>query len=295
MQATPSSRFHFDALVAFILLHAACLLLLWTPFKWSYVGWLAVTYGIRMFAITAGYHRYFAHRSFKVHRVFQFVLAFLAQTSVQMGVLWWAAHHRIHHRYSDAEGDIHSPVTRSFWWAHIGWIVAPEATGYESGVIQDFEKFPELRFLDKHHRVPAILFGAAVFAIGGYPVFLWGFVLSTVVLWHGTFTINSLAHLWGYRVFETADRSRNNLFLALITLGEGWHNNHHQFMYSARQGLRWWEIDMTYYVLRVLSVFGIVRELRAPNPSEVLRFRIPLSAPAPRPESPSRRHAATIR
>lgn len=265
---TRIGRFHFDAIVAFAPLHAACLLLLWTPFQWSYLVWLAITYGVRMFAITAGYHRYFSHRSFKLNRVSQFVLAFLAQTSAQMGVLWWAAHHRVHHRYSDTGEDIHSPVCRSLWWSHIGWLLASESGGYDSRIMRDFEKFPELRLLNKYHRAPAILFGAAVFAAGGYPVFLWGFVVSTVLLWHCTFSINSLAHVWGSRPFETRDQSRNNLFLALITLGEGWHNNHHQFMSSARQGLQWWEIDMTYYVLKILSLLGIVRELRAPDPSD---------------------------
>jgi stearoyl-CoA desaturase (Delta-9 desaturase) len=266
-------RFHSDALIAFIPLHVACLLLLWTPFQWSYLAWLVPTYGIRMFAITAGYHRYFAHRSFKLHRVSQFVIAFLAQSSAQMGVLWWAAHHRTHHRYSDTGRDLHSPVATGFWYSHIGWIIAGSSSEYDSRVIQDFAEFPELRILDKYHHAPAILFGAAIFAAGGYGAFLWGFVLSTVLLWHCTFSINSLAHLWGSRPFETGDNSRNNLFLALITLGEGWHNNHHQFLSSARQGLRWWEIDITYYVLRSLSLVGIVRELRAPDPSLILRVR----------------------
>jgi len=266
-------RFHSDALIAFVPLHAACLLLLWTPLKWSYLAWLVATYSIRMFAITGGYHRYFAHRSFKLDRVSQFVMAFLAQSSAQMGVLWWGAHHRTHHRYSDTGEDLHSPVIRGFWYSHIGWIIAGSSSEYDRRVIQDFAKFPELRILDKYHRAPAILFGAAIFAAGGYGVFLWGFVLSTVLLWHCTFSINSLAHLWGSRPFETRDHSRNNLFLALITLGEGWHNNHHQFMFSARQGLRWWEIDITYYVLRSLSLVGIVRELRAPNPSSIFRVR----------------------
>lgn len=259
--------FHYDALVLLVPLHAACLLLLWTPFKWSYVAWLVVTYGIRMFAITAGYHRYFSHRAFKLSRVPQFVLAFLAQTSAQMGVFWWAAHHRVHHRHSDTGEDMHSPVTRSIWWAHIGWIIAGSSREYDRRLMQDFEKFPELKLLNKYHRLPAILFGAVVFAMGGYAAFLWGFLLSTVLLWHCTFSINSLGHVWGSRPFETEDQSRNNIFLALITLGEGWHNNHHQFMYSARQGLRWWEIDLTYDILWLLSLIGIVRELRAPNRS----------------------------
>ena len=203
-------RYHFDALVAFIPLHAACLLLWWTPFKWSYLAWLAASYAIRMFAITAGYHRYFSHRSFKLDRVSQFVLAFLAQSSAQMGVLWWGAHHRTHHRYSDTVGDMHSPVIRGLWWAHIGWIVAGSSSEYDSRVMMDFERFPELRLLNKYHRIPAIVFGAALYAAGGFPVFLWGFVVATVLLWHGTFSINSLAHLWGSRRFETEDHSRNN-------------------------------------------------------------------------------------
>ena len=151
----------------------------------------------------------------------------------------------------------------------MGWLLDSKSRRYDSRIMQDFDKFPELRLLDKYHRVPAILFGAALFAVGGFPVFVWGFVVSTVVLWHGTFTINSLAHVWGSKRFETGDESRNNFFLALITLGEGWHNNHHQFLYSARQGLRWWEIDITYYVLKFLAVFGIVRELRTPNLSAI--------------------------
>ena len=251
-------RLHFDAIFAFGPLHLASLLLFWIEFEWYYLLWLAATYAIRMFGVTAGFHRYFSHRSFRVNRVTQFLLAFLAQTSAQKGVLWWAAHHRRHHRYSDTEGDIHSPIRWGFWWSHIGWLLSNDSNPYDRSIIRDFARYPELRLLDRYHRVPAILFGAAVLALGGYPAFLWGFVLSTVVLYHGTFTINSLAHLWGSRRYDTPDGSRNNLLLALVTLGEGWHNNHHYFMYSARQGIRWWEIDITYYVLRILKVFGIV-------------------------------------
>ncbi len=270
---TPVGRFNFRTIVAFAPLHAACLLLLWTPFKWSLLVWLVATYGIRMFGVTAGYHRYFAHRSFKLDRFSQFLLAFLAQTSAQMSVLWWAAHHRTHHRYSDTEKDIHSPVQKSLWWSHMGWLLDGRSTSYDSRITQDFAKFPELRLLDKYHRVPAILFGATVFALGGFPAFVWGFVVSTVLLWHGTFTINSLSHVWGTQPFDTGDQSRNNFLLALITLGEGWHNNHHKFMSSVRQGLRWWEIDISYYVLRILGLIGIARELRTPDPSEVFKYR----------------------
>jgi stearoyl-CoA desaturase (Delta-9 desaturase) len=255
-------RLHFDAIVAFGPLHLACLFLLWVPFKWSYVAWMFATYTIRMFAVTAGYHRYFSHRSYKLGRVSQFLLGFLAQTSAQKGVLWWAAHHRMHHRHSDTSADPHSPGRYGFWWSHIGWLVSQTSDAYDHRLMQDFEKYPEIRLLNRYHRTPALLFGAVVYAVGGFEVFMWGFVLSTVVLWHGTFSINSLAHLWGSRRFQTKDDSRNNLLLALITLGEGWHNNHHQYMSSARQGLKWWEIDVTYYVLKVLSFVGVVRDLR---------------------------------
>jgi stearoyl-CoA desaturase (delta-9 desaturase) len=255
-------RLHFDAVVAFGPLHIACLLLFWIPFKWSLVVWLLATYLIRMFGVTAGYHRYFSHRSFKLGRISQFLLAVLAQTSFQKGVLWWAAHHRFHHRHSDTIADLHAPARHGFFWSHIGWLFAGTSGNCDREAVRDLEKYPELRLLNRYHHVPGILFGAAVFAIGGFPAFMWGFVLSTVVLWHGTFSINSLAHVWGSRRFETSDDSRNNFFLALITLGEGWHNNHHRYMSSARQGLRWWEIDVTYYVLRIMSLVGIARDLR---------------------------------
>jgi stearoyl-CoA desaturase (Delta-9 desaturase) len=264
-------RLHFDAIVAFGPLHLACLFIFWIPFDWSCVAWLAATYAIRMFAVTAGFHRYFSHRSFKVHRITQFLLAFLAQTTAQKGVLWWAAHHRLHHRHSDTGEDAHSPVHQGFWWSHIGWLLSIDSDDYDRDVIQDLNVFPELRLLNKYHRVPAILFGAGVFALGGFPAFIWGFVVSTVLLYHCTFSINSLAHLWGSRPFETRDDSRNNILLALITFGEGWHNNHHRFMYSVRQGLRWWEIDITYYVLRIFSLFGIARDLRYVTSSAVFK------------------------
>jgi stearoyl-CoA desaturase (Delta-9 desaturase) len=244
-------------------------LVFWAPFQWSLLLWLIAAYSIRMFAITAGFHRYFSHRAYKMGRVPQFLLAFLAQTSAQKGVLWWAAHHRLHHRHADTEHDAHSPVVKGLWWSHIGWLFSGASNDYDEGVIQDFEKYPELRILNKYHTVPAILFGAGLYAVGGFAVFVWGFVVSTVLLYHCTFSINSLAHVWGSRRYETKDHSRNNLLLALITFGEGWHNNHHQFMYSARQGLRWWEIDVTYYILRTLSVVGIVRDLRQVNRSDI--------------------------
>ena len=249
------------AIGRFGLLHLAALTVFWVPFSWSLVGWLAASYVVRMFGVTAGYHRYFSHRSFKLARGPQFALAVLAQTSGQKGVLWWAAHHRDHHRHADRPNDVHSP-REGFWWAHVGWILSTRHDTYDARRIADFARFPELRWLDRHHWVPAVGYGLAVAVAGGWPAFVWGYLLSTVLLYHATFAINSVAHVWGTRDFATADDSRNNWWLALLTLGEGWHNNHHYCMSSSRQGLHWWQFDATYLGLRVLSALGIARDLR---------------------------------
>lgn len=254
--------------VSFLILHLACLATLWVAFSWKAVALGVGLYLVRMFAITAGYHRYFSHRTFKLDRVSQFVIAFLAQTSAQKGVLWWAAHHRHHHKASDTPEDIHSPLSHGFWWSHVGWVLSDKYDRYDPASIQDFGKFPELRFLDTYHWICPWLLGTATFAfgrwtgIGGLSALVWGFFVSTVFLWHGTFSINSLSHLWGTRRFATTDDSRNNWLLAIIMLGEGWHNNHHYYQSSCRQGLRWWEVDFTFYALKILSWVGVVREMK---------------------------------
>jgi len=238
------------------------LLVVVVPFEPTLVAWCVGSYVIRMFGVTAGYHRYFSHRSYSLNRVWQFALAVLAQTSGQKGVLWWASHHRDHHLHSDRKADVHSPVQEGFWWSHVGWVLSPDYDTYDARRVPDFAAYPELRWLDRNHHVPFVAYGAALWIVGGMPVFVWGFLVSTVLLYHGTFLINSLAHVWGTRRFATPDESRNNFWLAVITLGEGWHNNHHHFMSSVRQGVRWWEVDVTYYVLRALSWVGITRNLR---------------------------------
>lgn len=260
--AMPKARYQFGAVFFFLLIHAGVLGVLWTPLTISAPAWLAGSYFLRMFGVTAGYHRYFGHRSYKLGRAAQFALAFLAQSSAQKGVLWWAAHHRTHHRESDRERDIHSPAQRGFWWSHVGWVLSNEFDDYNPNSMQEFRQFPEIGWLDRHHWVPTVVFGALLALVGGWPAFLWGYIVSTVLLYHCTFAINSLAHLWGERRFDTADESRNNFWLALITLGEGWHNNHHYSPGSCRQGERWWELDVTYLVLKALSWVGIVRDMR---------------------------------
>jgi len=261
-------RRQYDRLASlpFFLLHLAVLLALTTSFRPIYLAWLAGSYFLRMFGVTAGYHRYFSHRAFTLNRFWQFVLACLAQSSGQKGVLWWAAHHRDHHRHSDSDADVHSPVREGFWWSHVGWILSDEYFAHNPRRIADFRVFPELRWLNRWHLVPTVAYAAIIFAVGGWGAFVWGFVISTVVLYHGTFLINSLAHIWGTRRFETNDHSRNNFALAIVTMGEGWHNNHHHFMASARQGIRWWEIDVTFYLLTMLSWMGVAKKLKPFRP-----------------------------
>lgn len=222
---------------------------------------MIVTYALRIFGVTAGYHRYFSHRSYSLGRFAQFTMAFLAQTSGQKCALWWAAHHRVHHRESDREHDVHSPWQSGFWWSHMGWVVSNRYDEYDVRSVAEFSRYPELVWLDRHHWIPTVAFAAAMY-FGGWPAFFWGYVVSTVLLYHCTFSINSIAHLFGSRRFDTPDHSRNNAVLALLTLGEGWHNNHHYSPGSCRQGYRWWEIDLTFRVLQVLSWMGIASGLR---------------------------------
>ena len=257
----------------FIMMHLACFGIIWVdvqPIDWIICGAL---YVIRMFGITAGFHRYFSHRSFKTSRVFQFLLAFLGQSSAQRGVLWWASKHRLHHKYSDTDQDLHSPVKHGFWYAHLLWIFAKPGRTADYSSIKDFQKYPELAWLEKRERVPPFLLGVLVWAVAGWSGLFVGFFLSTVLLFHGTFTINSLSHVYGKQSYVTGDHSRNNLFLAIITLGEGWHNNHHHFPSATPQGFHWWQIDITYYILKFLSIFRIVWDLRLPPAHVVAGIR----------------------
>src|SRR5580765_7073961 len=230
---------------------------------WSWWGLaLAIAlYVPRLFFVTAAYHRYFSHRSYKTSRWFQFLLGIGATLTMQKGPLWWASHHRVHHKMSDLPGDLHSVKQSGFWWAHMGWILARDLENTDLSRIRDFAKYPELRWLDRWWWIPVVAVAALTFAIGGWFALVWGFAVCQVLCWHGTFTINSLSHLWGGRRYATTDDSRNNLVLALITMGEGWHNNHHHYQVSARQGFRWWEIDATYYVLRGLAAVGLIWDL----------------------------------
>ncbi|MFT7485581.1 MAG: stearoyl-CoA desaturase (delta-9 desaturase) [Candidatus Paceibacteria bacterium] len=266
--------------VPFGVLHLSCLLVFVVGWSWTAVGVAVAAYAIRMFAITGFYHRYFSHRSFQTSRLVQFVFALVGMTAIQRGPIWWASHHRAHHQHSDRAGDVHSPVRDGFWWSHVGWILCRGNFRPRLELVPDLTRFPELRFLDRFDiLVPLLslggfyLLGESAMALGlettGGQLVVWGFCLSTIFTHHMTFCINSVAHRVGSRRYETQDDSRNNWLLSLFTFGEGWHNNHHRYQGSVRQGFRWWEIDFTYYVLRGLALFGLVWRL-SPVPVRII-------------------------
>ncbi len=235
--------------------------------------WRVASYTLRMFAITAGFHRYFSHKSYRLSRVPQFLLALLGQTAAQKGVLWWASNHRHHHKYSDTPEDIHSPKQDGFWWSHIGWILSGQYDATDFSRIPDLAKFPELRWLDRNQYAATMLYGFLCWAFFGWTGLVWGYFVATVFLWHGTFAINSIMHVFGRRVFPTTDTSRNSMILALVTMGEGWHNNHHFYPSSAAQGFRWWQLDASFYVLWLGEKLGVVKGLRrAPTASVIARL-----------------------
>jgi stearoyl-CoA desaturase (delta-9 desaturase) len=246
----------------YFVLHAACLAVFAVGVSGPLLAASAFSYVVRMFAITGFYHRYFAHRTYRTSRALQFAAALVACTSAQRGPLWWAAHHRRHHAHADGPADPHSPRRDGFWWSHTGWFLNRENYPTAVAYVRDWARYPELRWLDRFDALVFLAFCAGLWALGGARLFVWVGVVTTVVLYHATFTINSLAHRWGTRRFATDDDSRNNVWLALLTLGEGWHNNHHRYPASPRQGLLWWEIDVTWHVLRLLAALRLVRDLR---------------------------------
>jgi len=257
-------KIHWFLSLPFFAAHLAALSAFFVGFRLRDLIVCVALYYVRMFFVTTTYHRYFSHRSFKTSRVFQFLLAVATTTCAQKGPLWWAAHHRHHHRASDQPEDVHSPVQRGFWWSHVGWILSSRYEDTRFELIRDFAQYPELRWINKWHLLPPVLLAVALYLIGGPSMLVWGFFVSTVLLWHGTFTINSLAHVFGSRRYKTTDTSRNNFLLALITCGEGWHNNHHYHQNTANQGWFWWEVDPSFYALKALSWLGLVWDLRKP-------------------------------
>ena len=260
----------YPSAIPFVLVHLSCIAAIWSGVTWSALALCAALYLVRMFAVVAGYHRYFSHRAFATGRAFQFVLAVLAQSSAQKSVLWWAAKHRHHHIHSDTEQDVHSPRRKGFVYSHVGWIFDREHDQADLSKVADLTRWPELVWLKRFELLPAIVLATVCLLVAGWSGLVVGFLWSTVLLYHATFCINSLAHVRGSKRYVTGDDSRNNWLLAILTLGEGWHNNHHAFQSSARQGFKWWEVDVAYYLLKTMSWLGLIWDLKTP-PEHVLR------------------------
>jgi len=260
----------YPSTIPFILVHLGCFAAIWTGVTWQALAICITLYWLRIFAIGAGYHRYFSHRSYSTSRAFQFVLAFMSQTTTQKSVIWWASKHRHHHLYSDTGHDVHSPRHHGFIYSHLGWIFSRKHDEPDFAKVSDLTRYPELMWLHKFEVLPVILLAGLCFLLAGWSGLVVGFLWSTVLVYHATFCINSLAHVSGRKRYVTGDDSRNNWLLAVFTMGEGWHNNHHAYQSSVRQGFKWWEFDPTYYLLRALSWTGLVWDLKTP-PEPVLR------------------------
>lgn len=263
--------------IPFVLIHISMVLVFTVPFSWLLVVICLLSTYFRLFGITAGFHRYFSHRSFKTSRWFQFILALIGTTAAQLGPLWWAAHHRHHHRFSDTKNDTHSPVQNGFFHAHFAWLFEEKNKTIQTHYINDLLRFPELNFIERFYYGFVALYAVFIYGLGylvessfpqsqltAYSIFIYGFLLSTVFLYHLTFSINSLMHLVGKRVYQTTDDSRNHFLLALLTLGEAWHNNHHRYPLSERQGFTWWQIDITHYILKFFEKLGLIWDIKTP-------------------------------
>jgi stearoyl-CoA desaturase (delta-9 desaturase) len=301
------NRIDWIRAIPYIGMHVACLGVFFVGWSWLAISIAAFLYALRVFTLTGFYHRYFSHRTFRTWRIVQFAFAVIGCSSVQRGPLWWAAHHRHHHIHSDDEEDVHSPRHKGILWSHMGWFLTPKAFKTNFKIIPDFAKYPELRWLDRYDLVVPIALGVVLFFFGafvawgmgdptagdlslnffaqrpatGLQLLVWGFFVSTIAVYHVTYLVNSATHLVGSRRYETKDDSKNSLIVALLTFGEGWHNNHHYYPNSTRQGFYWWEIDITFYTLRFMQMLGLVWNLKG-VPARI-REPKPKTAPLPIP------------
>jgi len=244
----------------------SALLVFAVPFRWAFVAVWAASHFLRAIGLTLAFHRYFAHRAFKMNRIARFVWVWIGTSAMQKGPIWWAGHHVNHHKYADRDGDPHSPMVSGVYYAHIGWFLNDskhDTLEPTNPVIRDFSKVPELAFIEKYFFLPPLTLAIAMFALGGFPLLIWGFCLPTMTLAHATFAINTVNHMFGSRRFETVDESRNNPFTAFFAVGEGWHNNHHRYQRAARNGFYWWEFDPTWYVIRAMKALGLAWDVQA--------------------------------
>jgi sn-1 stearoyl-lipid 9-desaturase len=235
-------------------------------FSWQNVAAMLVgNWIVGSLGVGLGYHRLLTHRSFKAPKWLEYALTALGTMSVQDDAVRWVATHRIHHQFTETERDPHS-TRPGFWWAHIGWILKGTAQDHDRATLKkcvpDLMKDKFHLILAKYYYVPLILSGFLLFAIGGWGMVFWGVFVRVVVGWHTTWFVNSLSHIFGRRPFETNDDSTNNWFVALLTFGEGWHNNHHAFPTSARHGLKWYQLDMNWIAIRIFEKLGWATQIR---------------------------------
>ena len=251
--------------IVLILLHigavAALFVFSWRVFAAAvFLYWMTVALGISM-----GYHRLHTHRSYQIPRFLEYFFAVCGALTLEGGPIFWVATHRLHHQKSDQPGDPHSPRDGA-WWSHVGWILLGETNHNNTRVLSkyapDLAKYKFYVWLNNYHWVPLTVLGVLLYAIGGLPLFLWGGCLRVVVGLHSTWLVNSATHMWGRRRFETRDDSRNSWWVALLTFGEGWHNNHHAHPTSARHGLAWYELDHSWILISVLKFFGIAKSVK---------------------------------
>jgi stearoyl-CoA desaturase (delta-9 desaturase) len=277
--AVEPMKFQAKAVImVMVIMHLACLGVFLVGFSWPAL-WVAIAmYVIRGMGVTTGYHRLLAHRSYKTNRFIQFVVATAGGLAMQGGPLWWVAHHRAHHRDTDKEGDIHSPVTKGMWQSHMGWMMSNEAFHEQGSNSRDLFKYPELKFLQRHYVWILVLQMLGLYALGsllslwypdtsinGLQCLVWGFFVSTVFLWHVTFSVNSVCHRWGSQDYDSNDASTNNWIIGILGFGEGWHNNHHFYPSSARHGLKWWQVDVTWILIRGLCLVGLASDPKIPK------------------------------
>jgi len=263
--------------VAFmVLMHAGCLLAPAT-FSLSSLACFAVMYFVTgCIGITFSFHRQLSHKGFKLPKVLEYAAAYCGALAVQGDPIEWVSSHRYHHVHCDTPKDPHTPY-EGFWWSHMGWLLDNDATlarVSDRSNASDIASQPFYRFLAATYPIHIVASAAVLFALGGLPWLIWGFCVRTVWVYHVTWFVNSAAHVWGSQPFSTGDLSRNNWWVAILAFGEGWHNNHHAFEFSARHGLEWWQVDVTWYVIRALQAVGLATKVKLPTEAQMNRLRV---------------------
>ncbi|CAH9138956.1 unnamed protein product [Cuscuta epithymum] len=245
-------------------------------FSWGAFGlWLGL-YVLTGLGITLSYHRNLCHKSFKLPKWLEYFFAYLAVHALQGDPIGWVSNHRYHHRYTDTSKDPHSPI-QGFWYSHMGWLYDSKSAKERSAMptnVADLENQFFYRFIQKTYNIHPIILGSVLFVFGGFPYIVWGLALRVVLFNHATFFVNSACHLWGNQAWNTGDLSRNNWWVALIAFGEGWHNNHHAFEYSARHGLHWWQLDITWCLIWTLQKLGFATNVKLPSDAQKKRMAL---------------------